>query len=29
MDYNAAGYDVRLGEVAPESEAESWLITMG
>ncbi len=28
MDYNAAGYDVRLGEVVPESEAESWLITM-
>jgi len=28
LDYNAAGYDVRLGEVVPESEAESWLITM-
>ena len=28
MDYNATGYDVRLGEVVPESEAESWLITM-
>lgn len=28
LDYNAAGYDVRIGEVVPESEAESWLITM-
>lgn len=28
LDYNAAGYDVRVGEVVPESEAESWLITM-
>lgn len=28
MEYNAAGYDIRLGEVAPESEAESWLITI-
>lgn len=27
-EYNATGYDVRLGEVVPESEAESWLITM-
>ncbi|MFW5900730.1 MAG: transposase, partial [Halodesulfurarchaeum sp.] len=27
-DYNAAGYDVRTGEVVPESEAESWLVTM-
>lgn len=28
LDYNAAGYDVRIGEEVPESEAESWLITM-
>jgi len=28
LDYNATGYDVRLGEAVPESEAESWLITM-
>ncbi|MFC6874758.1 transposase [Halobellus marinus] len=28
LDYNAAGYDVRIGEEVPESKAESWLITM-
>ncbi|WP_049980154.1 hypothetical protein [Halolamina rubra] len=28
LDYNVAGYGVRLGEVVPESEAESWLITV-
>jgi IS4 transposase len=28
LDYNAAGYEVRIGEEVPESEAESWLITM-
>lgn len=28
MDYNAIGCDIRLGEVIPESESESWLITM-
>ena len=27
-DYNSKGYDVRLGKVLPENEAESWLITM-
>jgi hypothetical protein len=27
IEYNVAGYAVRLGEVVPESEAGSWLIT--
>lgn len=28
MDYNTTGYDVHLSEVVPESQVESWLITM-
>jgi len=28
LDYNASGYDVRVGEIILGSEAESWLITM-
>jgi hypothetical protein len=28
LGYNAAGYDVRIGEEVQERKAESWLITM-